>query len=309
MQGYLFVYFTDGTGSGRDEQIYFSVSNDGLHWKDLNNGRPVLFSEIGEKGVRDPYIIKSEISGKYIIIATDLRMENGRDWEQVQTEGSKSIIIWESEDLIHWEKERMQEVGIPEAGCVWAPEAVYCKETESYLVFWASRVKEEKDPEPKHRIYASWTKDFHTFTPAVKYIEKDNHIIDTTIIQDGEYYYRFSKDETRKNIVLDRGTDLMSGPFETVTCEELEQLFGVEGPEAYRLYNTGKWCLIVDQFGSGDGYLPLVCDNLADGVFRILSKEEYDMGITKKRHGSVLCISEYEMNALLQAYGIEGGGN
>ena len=49
MAGYLFVHFTGEQKDG--EQIYFSVSRDGLHWTDLNNGKPVLYSHIGECGV------------------------------------------------------------------------------------------------------------------------------------------------------------------------------------------------------------------------------------------------------------------
>ena len=45
------------------------------------------------------------------------------------------IIIWESEDLVHWEKERAHTVGIREAGCVWAPEAVFDEEEQAFLVF------------------------------------------------------------------------------------------------------------------------------------------------------------------------------
>lgn len=301
--GYLFVHFTGETECG--EQIYFSVSCDGLHWKDLQGGNPVLMSGIGEKGVRDPFIIKSKIDGKYIIIATDLRMANGRDWEEVQTDGSRCIVIWESENLIHWKKERMVEVGIPEAGCVWAPEAVYCEEEDSYLVFWASRVKENNEEEPKHRIYASLTKDFYSFTEPIKYIEKENHIIDTTIVQAGEFYYRFSKDETTKNIVVDRGKDLLHGLFEPVKCEVLDNLLGVEGPEVYPLAQKGRWCLIVDRFATGKGYMPILCDDLENGAFFLLEEDAYDMGKSKKRHGSVLCITEEEMNVLIQAYGTE----
>lgn len=52
MAGYLFVHFTGEQQYG--EQIYFSISRDGLHWKDLNGHRPVLYSDIGEKepGIR-----------------------------------------------------------------------------------------------------------------------------------------------------------------------------------------------------------------------------------------------------------------
>lgn len=53
-EGYLFVYFTGESEDG--EQIYFAVSSDGLHWNDLNDGKPVLRSHVGEKGVRDPLL-------------------------------------------------------------------------------------------------------------------------------------------------------------------------------------------------------------------------------------------------------------
>jgi len=49
-EGYLFGHFI-GEGDGNGEQIYFAVSEDGLHFKDLNGGKPVLVSTIGEKGV------------------------------------------------------------------------------------------------------------------------------------------------------------------------------------------------------------------------------------------------------------------
>lgn len=44
--GYLFVTFTDGREDG--EQVYFAISRDGLHYTDLNDGNPVLISDIGE---------------------------------------------------------------------------------------------------------------------------------------------------------------------------------------------------------------------------------------------------------------------
>ena len=54
MAGYLFVHFTGEQQYG--EQIYFSISRDGLHWKDLNGHRPVLYSDIGEKQVMVQYL-------------------------------------------------------------------------------------------------------------------------------------------------------------------------------------------------------------------------------------------------------------
>ena len=48
MAGYLFVHFIGEQKDG--EQIYFSLSKEGLFWRDLNNGKPILCSRIGEKG-------------------------------------------------------------------------------------------------------------------------------------------------------------------------------------------------------------------------------------------------------------------
>lgn len=294
--GYLFVTFTDGRESLDGEQIYMAFSRDGLHFQDLNGGEPILISELGEKGVRDPFIVRS-VDGKHFwILATDLCIERTNDWHKAQYGGSRDLIIWESDDLLHWSEPRSVEIGVPQAGCVWAPEVIYDKKREQYLVFFASMVKLEKDKEPKQRIYYSYTSDFREFTKAQVYIEQENHVIDTTIIEENGVYYRFSKDETHKCIKMDYGEDLM-GEFTEVKSEILDHLMGVEGPEAYYLKEQGKWCLIVDRFAEQKGYLPLVSDDLKSGEFQILSDAEFDLGGIKKRHGSVIPITraEYEL--------------
>ena len=53
---YLFTHFIGEQPQG--EQIYFSLSKDGLHWKDLHDGKPVICSEVGECGLRDPFLIR-----------------------------------------------------------------------------------------------------------------------------------------------------------------------------------------------------------------------------------------------------------
>lgn len=120
---YLFVYFTGETEDG--EQVYFSVSRDGLHWKDLNQGVPVLTSPLGEKGVRDPFILRSVLDRKFYIMATDLRIASGISWETARSAGSKKMILWSSIDLIHWSNPWEYEVPLDDIGCVWAPEACY----------------------------------------------------------------------------------------------------------------------------------------------------------------------------------------
>jgi hypothetical protein len=302
-KGYLFVYFVGESEKG--EQIYFSSSTDGLHWQDLNEGNPVLISKLGEKGVRDPFIIRSAEGDKFYIIATDLRIASGKGWDTAQYGASKSLIIWESADLINWSEERIVEVGIPEAGCVWAPEAIYDRETEEYMLFWASMVQEEGDSAAKQRIYYAKTKYFYSFTKAEKYIERENHIIDTTIIEHGGIYYRFSKDETTKNIRIDKSSSLLNKSFAYVSAPEVENLHGVEGPTVFKFNDRDEWCLMVDQYASGKGYLPLVTKDLTNGQFRVLNPYEYFLGENRKRHGSVLNLNEEEYDALIGTYGIK----
>lgn len=298
--GYLFVHFTGESETG--EQIYFSVSEDGLHWQDLNNGQPVITSKICEKGVRDPFIIRNRLDGKFYIISTDLRIANGKGWGVAQYEGSRNLMVCSSEDLVNWSDMTAVELALPEAGCLWAPEAIFDEKRGEYLVFFASMIKREGDKEPKQRIYKSYTKDFLHYTAAELYIERENHVIDTTILEWDGTYYRFSKDETTKNIMADMGKDVSEGPFTKLNAPEIENLTGVEGPAGFKFNDRDEWCIMVDQFATDGGYLPAVTKDMAGGEFRILSRDEYDMGQTKKRHGSVLNITKEELSRLKERF-------
>ena len=289
---YLFAHFIGEQKDG--EQIYFSVSRDGLHWKDLNDGKPVLYSNVGELGARDPFLIRSPWAEekKYYLIVTDLRIEAGKGWEAAQYSGSRDILIWESEDLVSWKGPKAHTIGIEGAGCVWAPEAIYDEKEDAILVFWASMV------ERKQRIYAAYTKDFQTFGDPFLFLEKENHVIDSTIIRTEEGYYRYTKDETTKNIVVDFAKTLKPEDFKEIPSETLSELYGVEGPEIFKFNDREEWCLVVDRSATGKGYLPLVTKSLKTGAFTVLNDTQFDMGVTKKRHGGIIPITEKEYQRL-----------
>ncbi|MCR5683509.1 MAG: glycoside hydrolase family 43 protein [Clostridiales bacterium] len=291
--GYLFAHFTS-RGYDDRECVWFSVSRDGLHWTDLGDGEPALRSEIGTRGTRDPFPVYDARLGKYFLLATDLNTKSG-NWDDFSHRGSRSLLIWESDDLIRWSEPHLEELAPPEAGCAWAPEAVWCVERDCWLVFWASCVKEEGDPVPKQRIYAALTKDFHSFEPTFQWIEGPNDIIDTDVVRDGEFYYRFSKDDREKTITVERSRVLVpeSGDgWERVPSSLLDHFDGLEGPAAYWLEDRGQWCLLVDQYRKQTGYLPLVTDDLSSGDFRVLDPGEYDLGSRLKRHGGVVRVPD-----------------
>jgi len=227
--GFLFVTFK-GEQTPMTEQLYFALSQDGRHWDALNGGNPVLISTLGEKGVRDPYLLRSHDGKKFYILATDLSINLNHNWGRAVKSGSKSIVIWDSTDLIHWSAPRMVQIAPDDAGCTWAPEAVYDEDTHDYLVFWASKTK--SDNFAKQRIWAARTTDFITFSKPFVYIDKPHDVIDTDIVRENGHYYRFSKDEKNKAISMEVSEKLM-GPWSDVPGFSLSTMTGYEGPECY----------------------------------------------------------------------------
>lgn len=293
--GFLFVTFK-GEATPMTEQVYFVLSKDGRHWEELNGGKPVLVSQLGEKGVRDPYLIRAHDGKKFYIIATDLSINLNPDWKRAGRAGSKSILVWESDDLVNWAEPRLVQVSPDDAGCTWAPEAAYDEDTDDYLVFWASR--NGRDEFAKFRIWAAHTRDFKAFSTPFVYIDNPHDVIDTDIIRDGGKYYRFSKDEKFTAITMEVSEKLL-GPWRDVPNFSLATMHGYEGPQCFLLEPeaAGKpptWCLLLDYFTKGEGYKPFVSHDLSGGQFTPAASD-FSFPF-RLRHGSVLPLTpeEYE---------------
>lgn len=305
---YLFAYFT-GEGASNGEQLYFSASQDGLNWTDLNDGKPSLTSSLGEKGIRDPYILRSPEGDKFYIIATDLRINNGNSWENAQTKGSQSLLVWESDDLVSWSEPRLVKVSDSiEAGCTWAPECFYDELTGEYVVYWSSKVA--GDNYAKQRVYYAKTRDFYTFTKPKIWIEKDQSTIDTTVIKHDSTYYRLSKNEggstnqdgaLTKTIFLEK-SDTLLGDYSFIKSDSLNSNQYVEGPAIYKLNSddsTGdQWILLADDFG-GIGYYPLSTTDLEGAVFETVASG-YKLP-TNARHGTPIAITAEEYDRIMLA--------
>jgi hypothetical protein len=296
--GYLFVTFK-GEQNPMAEQIYFALSKDGRNWQALNNAEPMLVSKVGEKGVRDPYLLRAHDGKAFYLLATDLSIARNGDWGRAVRAGSNAIIIWESTDLVNWSKLRRVPVAPLDAGCTWAPEAIFDEDTGDYLAFWASTTR--RDDFEKHRIWAARTKDFRKFSAPFIYIEKPLPVIDTTIVRDGGKYYRFTKDEKFKAITMEE-SEKLAGPWRDVPGFSLARLVGFEGPECYPVQTApGEppvWCLILDYYSKGEGYQLFVTNDLASGKFAPAG------GLASPfrfRHGSVLSLTEAEYQALEKA--------
>ncbi len=301
---YLFTHFKGAQRTPDDEQVYFAVSKDGYTWHNLNGGKPVLRSTLGEGGVRDPHIMRSHDGKKFFLIATDLFIygkwtESKEGWYRCQREGSNSIMIWESEDLVNWSEQRMVEVGTPDAACAWAPECIYDDTKGDYFVYWSSRCG--FDNHEKQRIYSAHTKDFVTFTEPRLYIERDFSVIDTSMIKAGDKYYRFTKDHDKAQIFMEV-SDAPEGEFKEIESFSMRGESGYEGPTAYKMNGEDKWCVLMDAFATDKGYQPYLTEDLDSGIF---APQEGFNTPDPFRHGTVMPITDEEYNRLVTDYGIE----
>ncbi|MBB3112897.1 hypothetical protein FHS18_004999 [Paenibacillus phyllosphaerae] len=305
-EGYAFTYFT-GEGKSNGEQIYFALSqgNDPLHWRELNGGAPAITSELGEQGLRDPFIIRSPEGDKFYLIATDLKIYGNGDWTRAQNAGSLSIMVWESTDLINWSEQRMVEVSPKEAGNTWAPEVFYDDTKGEYVVFWASKLYQDEahtGSAYQQMMYAT-TRDFYTFSEPKVYMDYGYSVIDTTMIEQDGKIYRFTKDErgnstsspNGKFVFQEVGDSVLDDTFTLITEGIGKGVIGQgEGPTIFKSNTEDKWYMFIDEFG-GRGYVPFETTDLASGQWTLSA--DYDLPASP-RHGTVIPVTKTEYNNL-----------
>ncbi|MFE7270940.1 family 43 glycosylhydrolase [Streptomyces sp. NPDC057623] len=310
LKGYMFSYFT-GEGTSDGEQLYAALSkgDDPLKWRELNDGKPVLTSTLGEKGLRDPFIIRSPEGDKFYQIATDLRIYGNGDWDASQRTGSKSIMVWESTDLVHWTNQRLVKVSPDSAGNTWAPEAFYDKQRGEYVVFWASKLydNEAHSGDTYNRMMYATTRDFYTFSEPKVWIDRGYSVIDSTVIEHDGTYFRLSKDERNntsstpnsKFVFEEKSDSLLDLSWDAV-AEGIGKgaMNAAEGPLVFKSNTEDKWYAFLDEFG-GRGYIPFETTDLASGSWT--PSTGYDLP-AKPRHGTVLPVTQAEYDRLLRAY-------
>jgi hypothetical protein len=316
-EAYVFAYFTANTVEGENVYLAASNGNDALSWRELNGGEWVVTSEHGERGLRDPFLIRSVEGDTFYLIATDLSIGRDGDWGRAQTDGSQYIEIWESTDLVHWSEQRHVKVSPDSAGMTWAPEAYYDDDLEAYVVFWASRLftddtrttclTTDSGSGCYARMMYATTRDFVTFSEPQIWQDTGSARIDSTVLKDGDHYYRFTKDEGGQtgctDIIAEKSAHLTdvtttsslaagTGWTSVSTCIARASGFtgAVEGPTIFRA-NPGDtsafdYYLYLDNYG-GSGYFPLGTDDLDAPVWTRVSG-----ALPASRHGTVLPVTQ-----------------
>ncbi|MCJ1706030.1 immunoglobulin-like domain-containing protein [Microbacterium sp. VKM Ac-2923] len=310
---YMFAYFTANTIDGEKISLAASQGNSAMTWDVLNNGTPILSSTQGTRGLRDPFVIRSAEGDRFFLIATDLSIGGGTTWESSLDDGSRHLEIWESTDLKNWSAQRHVPVSGPFASMTWAPEAYYDANAGEYVVYWSSRVfldatrPYDKAGTPDYtysKVMYATTRDFVTFSDA-KIWQDVGDRIDSTMIEDDGTFYRFTKEVTGcEDIVQESASSLYApsvpgnyGWATDATCvSKTARATGstTEGPTIFRA-NAGDtslpagvaegFYLFVDDF-AGQGYLPLFTESLAAPAWRAVAG-----ALPKSRHGSVMPVT------------------
>ena len=321
-EAYLFVYFTGETGAD-DEAIRFAVTagDDPLaDWIELGDGEPLIRSVMGERGLRDPHLVRHPQQDRWYLMATDLRIQGRPEgFAAAQQTGSRDIMVWESADLVTWSEQRRLTVAPPDAGNAWAPEAVWDAEREEFFVFWASALYppelapvDRRIQDSYQRMFFATTSDFVTVGEPHPWIDErrgpGRGFIDSTIVRDAGVYYRFTKDEATMLPVLDRSRDLHAPEWERIADRlglgQPNPWGGTftegEGPTAFRSERDGCWYLFIDQPGyhGGAGYLAFRITDLDAGTLESVPAELP----RSPRHGTVVPISAVERDRMLAAY-------
>jgi GH43 family beta-xylosidase len=318
---YLFVYFTENTIDGEKLRFAISDGNNALQWKTLNDGRPILHSDEGTRGLRDPFIMRSAEGDRFFLLATDLSAAR-TGWDKATRHGSRYLEIWESTDLIHWGKQRHVRVNLPAAGMTWAPEATYDPTIGAYVIYWTSTLYKDAAHTVEDgngpQILSSITRDFRTFTAPKPWFKaadvpgtvKAKGMIDATVMKHGDLYYRFTKISDAQGCassdILAQVSPSLRADGASGQWKILDRCIGrragtpeVEGPTAF-VANPGdesgfKYFLWVDDYG-GAGYIPLAT-NALDGKIVWTYPRAFNLP-PSPRHGTVLSITAAERDRL-----------
>ena len=230
--GYVFTYFTKNGEDG----LHLAWSADGYRWEKLNDGRSYVTPTVGKaKLMRDPCVVRGP-DGTFHMVWTSGWNEN-------------NIGYASSRDLITWSAQKAIPVMAHEATVLntWAPEVVYDRARQEFLIFWASTIpgrfdKTAGSSEEKynHRIYATTTKDWVTFTPTTLFYDPGFSVIDATFLDTEDGRRLIVKDETRyppRKYLQMAGVADSRGPFPALAAPFTPAGVWVEGPTGIRIGN------------------------------------------------------------------------
>ena len=289
---FLFTSFRRNGETG----VHLALSNDGKKWSPLKSDQPWITPEHAGMLMRDPFLTQGP-DGTWHMLWT-------WGWTRKEAGGKLKIGYSRSRDLITWTPQR--EIPIfenePTARNAWAPEAAWDSERKEWVVFWSTTIpgrfpdtEGTGDSGYNHRLYATTTKDWTTFSPARLWFDPGFNCIDATLVRDGKRWIMVFKDE-RKTPLQKRlrlaFADSPRGPWRDIG-EPFTQDW-VEGPSAIKIGD--EWWIYFDHYGKPQHYTGVRTRDWKQ--FENLTGEvQFPAG---QRHGTVVRITPEIAKKLIQ---------
>jgi len=314
---YLFVYFSGNSPDG--EQVRYAVSDDGVNYRVLNNGRPVIGSDsiALKKGIRDPHILRATDGETFYMVLTDMRSSEG--WQS-----NDGLLLMKSKDLIHWEYTaidfptrfpKLRGFDRENLHAVWAPQTIWDAKKKRYLIYytvgrhdWEYAVGDRY--QPYFKIYYSYAnKEFTDISEPKLLFDFGTAAIDADIVHDKQHdqFVLFFKDEglstmnkglKTRNGILRATSSKLTGPYTTEYRHLHKTNAIVEGSSVFKLINSNKYILMYDCYA--DGYYQFcISEDLSN--FEWLKNTDTKGNFTP-RHGSVMPITTVELKRLTEAF-------
>lgn len=297
---FVFAYFNTGP-KGQSQGLQFAYSRDGYEWKKIEHPKGTFLSpKVGGGLMRDPSIVQGPDGMFHMVWTTDW-------WHE-------GIGIAHSRDLIHWSEQKYIDVMTDFPGYVncWAPEIYFDKDTETYLIFWASTVPgkfpetegrgetftkpEVKGVKAAHRQYLTTTKDFNTYTPTELFYDDGYNCIDAFIVRD---------DERERYVMVIKDEEKLPEPKKNLRVAFAESPFGPWSESSDPI--SPNWVEGQSLLKVGDEWL-LYFDAYTRKQYEGLKTTDFERwtSITDKlvmpkgiRHGTPLPVSKKVLNQLL----------
>lgn len=285
--GYLLSYFINN--DSEDEKGALAYSYDGLNWTNLDGY--LLSSELGTGRVRDPFIGRSK-DGDFIICATE-----GFD--------NPNIYLWESDDLIEILDHQLVKVAYPNDRLqltgerAWAPELTYVSEEDRYYIYFSDPLDEDSGS-----IYYITSQDLTNFSYPRSLLSVGYPIIDGTITCVDGINYMFYKDEREgaKTIFYAQSMDITQGFGKAYDNKFIFEQKEIEGPFIFKNIHGDNYYLYVDNYPNQKFYVASFDKLGHDANFVWLDEEAYSLPSEQTRHGSVIPVTQKELDRIILAY-------
>jgi hypothetical protein len=277
---YLFTSFRSNGETG----VFAALSEDGKTWTPIKGDQPWIKPEPSGMLMRDPWLGQGP-DGVWHMLWTWGWTKDAKGPLRIGHTSSKDLVNWSPQEEIRVLEDE------PEARNAWVPEAVWDPGKREWVIFWATTIPgrfaatdHDGDNGYNHRIYATRTRDWKTFTKSELFFDPGYSAIDSTIVHDGDRWIMIFKDE-RKTLLQKRLRLAFAaspqGPWTGVTAPFSGDW--VEGPTSVRIGD--QWWIYFDHYAKPQHYGAMITKDW---------KSFEDVGDVKfvegQRHGTVVRI-------------------